>query len=134
MKPLLFITGIFTIIILSFCSHQEGVPKINNHSKRTLITDETLAIVKGIALNRKGGAIVESNSKQYWIDGLDSWEDKYLNKIVIVKGNIENRSDNPVFLDTSDVKVQGIPVNTEEELKNMKSRTWIINAEITLEK
>lgn len=134
MKPLLFITGIFTIIILSFCSHQEGVPKINNHSKRTLITDETLTIVKGIALNRKGGAIVESNSKQYWIDGLDSWEDKYLNKIVIVKGNIENRSDNPVFLDTNDVKVQGVPVNTEEELKNMKSRTWIINAEITLEK
>ncbi len=88
--------------------------------------------IRGLAYDRKGGAIVECNSVHYWIQGKDYWEDKYLNKTVIVRGTIIKRNDNPVFLDTGEIKVQGIPVKTEEELQTMNSRFWIINAEISL--
>ena len=95
-----------------------------------LIEDEILPEmpISGIAQNLKGGATVESEGVRFWIDGLDSWEDALVNKAVTVWGKIEIRYDAPVFMDTSEIKSQGIPVYSEEEMKEQSKRYWIINA------
>ena len=99
-----------------------------------LFAQDTGTEIQGIAYNRKGGAVVATDSLHYWIDGKDSWEDQYLNKTIIVKGIIEKRNDNPVFLDTGELKMQGIPVHTRQELKNNRNRYWLKEVKISLAK
>ena len=119
------------IIVIGCKSTKTKTPDTKS-TERIENNSSDIKLIKGIAYDRKGGAVVEHKSIHYWIEGKDSWEDKYLNKTVIVKGTIVEKNDNPVFLDTSDVKMQGIPVKTEEELQSMSGRLWIINAEISL--
>lgn len=84
--------------------------------------------VIGIAYNQKGGAVVDVKNTIYWIDGLHSWEDRFLEKPVRVWGDWVVRYDNPVFLDTGTIIQQGIPVSSQEELEAQKTRNWILNA------
>lgn len=95
---------------------------------------EALEIItfEGMAYNRKGGAVVQTDSLEYWIQDQHFWSEDTVNKRVHVKGEYEKRDDNPVFVDTADVAVQGIPVETPEQAEAMKWRHWIRNAEITL--
>lgn len=90
--------------------------------------------IQGTAYNRKGGAVVATDSLHYWIEGKSYWEDKYLNKTVIVKGELLLRNDNPVFLDTSEIKVQGIPVGIHENIENNRKRYWLKDVKISLAK
>ena len=90
--------------------------------------------IRGTAYNRKGGAVVATDSLHYWIEGRSYWEDKYLDKTVIVKGELVLRNDNPVFLDTGELKIQGIPVHTREELENNRKRYWLKDVKISLAK
>lgn len=107
-----------------------NIPRINVPDMNITVT------IRGIAVNRKGGAVVISNEngKHYWIDGLDSWPDEYNDMPVAVKGQLEERNDAPVFMDTSEIKSQGIPVHSEEEAENQSKRTWILNATYELVK
>ncbi len=90
--------------------------------------------IKGTAYNRKGGAVVATDSLHYWIEGKNYWEDKYFDKTIIVTGELVLRNDNPVFLDTGKLKVQGIPVHTQEELENNRKRYWLKDVKISLAK
>lgn len=103
-----------------------------NSSSKGNLPELTKIEITGIAYDRKGGAIVDSKSIHYWIEGKESWENKYLNKKVIVKGLLDIREDNPVFIDNSEIKAQGIPVSSEKELEKNKKRFWILKPEISL--
>jgi hypothetical protein len=55
------------------------------------ISDKTTShktTVVGIALNMKGGAIVETDLGNYLLEGLDRWNDKYYGKKVKVTGKL----------------------------------------------
>lgn len=96
----------------------------------TLLQDEhkpTMPLI-GKAQNQKGGAVLVHESGTYWIEGLNSWSNEYQDQPVRVWGEIVLRSDNPVFLDTSEVVSQGIPVETQAQLETNQNRYWIINA------
>lgn len=82
----------------------------------------------GIAQNQKGGAVLISDSDTYWIDGLLSWPDSVFDRLVVVSGYLQIRDDNPVFLDTSLVISQGIPVESEAEREKNLNRKWIVEA------
>lgn len=102
-----------------------------------LLAQDADTEIQGIAYNRKGGAVVATDSVHYWIEGKSYWEDKYLDKTVIVKGELLLRNDNPVFLDTGDtgeLKIQGIPVHTQEELERNRKRYWLKDVKISLVK
>ena len=88
--------------------------------------------VTGVAENLKGGATINTKTHRFWIDDLMSWEDRYLGNPVRVWGDIEIRYDAPVFLDTSENVSQGIPVESEEEMKRQSKRYWIVNAKYEL--
>jgi|TARA_B100001964_G_C14178724_1_gene575129 hypothetical protein len=90
--------------------------------------------IEGMAHDRKGGAVIVTDSVHYWVDGRDYWEDEFSNKEVVAIGKIVIRGDNPVFLDTSEVKSQGIPVSTVEQLEANRNRHWIIISKIELKK
>ena len=90
--------------------------------------------IKGIAHNRKGGAIVECNSTHYWIKEKDSWDKTYLNKKVTVKGILSTEIDYTIFLDTGELKKQGVPVYSEEQLEKNNKKNWINKAVISLSK
>ncbi len=93
-------------------------------------TAETTTI-RGIAHDRKGGAVVHTDSVDYWMEDLSFWEDQYRDQEVVVTGTIEARDDNPVVSNESEEISQGIPVDPEQ-LDNMKTRYWIINATVQL--
>lgn len=86
--------------------------------------------IEGTAHNRKGGAVVLNvvNQQDYWIEDLDFWPDSLVNQTVIVTGILEQRSDAPVFMDTSELKSQGIPVYSEDQAEEASKRLWIKNA------
>jgi hypothetical protein len=84
--------------------------------------------VTGIAQNHKDGAVLATKTQDYYIQNLHSWEDRYLENPVRVWGDVEIRYDAPVFLDTSEIVSQGIPVESEEEMKRQSKRYWIVNA------
>lgn len=88
--------------------------------------------IEGIAYNQKGGAVVQTETETFWIDGLHSWGAEYEGKKVAVWGDVMMRNDNPVFLDTGKIVSQGIPVHSEKEMRSQQSRTWIVNARYEL--
>lgn len=88
--------------------------------------------IQGIAYNQKGGAVVQTETKTFWIDGLSSWDSKFEGKNIAVWGDVVQRDDNPVFLDTGKLVSQGIPVHSEEEMRNQQNRFWITNARFEL--
>ncbi len=55
--------------------------------------------IKGITGNSKSGAVVVSNQKVYFVDGLTNWEDTDLGKEVIVRGSLKIEVNNPYDLD-----------------------------------
>ncbi len=53
-------------------------------------TDEDRIRITGFAADAKAGAVVlDDTGTPYYIDGLDHWEEKYLDKIVIVTGELK---------------------------------------------
>ena len=119
-------------------SSQEKLPsdtsKVNQEETSSIETEEMEVV--GIAANRKGGAVVISNTngEHYWLEGLDSWSEEFHNKEVAVTGQLEERSDAPIFMDTSEIKSQGIPVYNEEQMESQAKRFWIINPSYQLVK
>lgn len=97
-----------------------------------LIYDSIVMPITGIAQNQKGGAVLDTDNRTYWIEGLHSWDDQFVGQPVRVWGEIIVRKDNPVFLDTGKVVSQGIPVESEEELRAQQQRYWIVNARYEL--
>ena len=97
-----------------------------------LIRDSIVMPLTGIAYNQKGGAVVVVEDVTYWIDGLMSWEDRFVGNPVRVYGEVIVRNDNPVFLDSGSVISQGIPVESEKSLRAHQQRFWIINARYEL--
>jgi len=94
---------------------------------------DTIAMpISGKAQNQKGGAVVVTKTETYWIDGLTSWDNQFADQLVYVWGEVITRDDNPVFLDTSKQVSQGIPVETEAQLKAQQGRYLIINARYEL--
>lgn len=86
----------------------------------------------GLPVNLKGGAVFVCDGTHYWVDGLDYWEDRFLEKPIKIWGEIVIRYDAPVFMDTSELVSQGIPVYSEEEMKAKSKRYWIINSKYEL--
>ncbi|MBK7129219.1 MAG: hypothetical protein IPM74_08130 [Crocinitomicaceae bacterium] len=108
---------------------------ISNQKKVMLLNDSLPQVefpISGIAENRKGGAVLIADQTTYWIENLYSWDDKVVSKQIKVWGDLVIRNDNPVFLDTGDIVSQGIPVETEEELKAQANRFWILNMRFEL--
>lgn len=58
-----------------------------NYEESNLVSNSKITVV-GIALNIKGGAIVDSDNGFYVVLGLDFWEDKYYGKKVKVTGKL----------------------------------------------
>ena len=81
----------------------------------------------GIAYNRKGGAVVDVDGTHYWIEGLDSWEDRINEQKVKVSGVLATRADNPVIPDTLSEIAQGIPT-PPDQLEANRNRYWVLNA------
>ena len=139
---------IYPVIIFAFISCKEGkeanMEEVVTNDRTTTTeqtpinqlesTEEILPEMplSGLAQNLKGGATVESNGQRFWIDGLASWDDHYADKPVKVWGEIVIRYDAPVFMDTSELVSQGIPVYSEEEMKEKSKRYWIINPKYEL--
>lgn len=46
-------------------------------------------IVRGIALNGKGGALLQTTDGVFYIDGLSAWNEGLLNQNVEVTGSVE---------------------------------------------
>ncbi|MBK9191967.1 MAG: hypothetical protein IPM77_10875 [Crocinitomicaceae bacterium] len=88
--------------------------------------------IEGIAYNQKGGAVVQTETATFWIENLPSWDSKFEGKKIAVWGDVMMRNDNPVFLDTGKIVSQGIPVHSEEEMRNQQNRMWITNARYEL--
>lgn len=128
MKTLLFI--LYSFLFLTNSIIGQDLKNIDADAKKSDSSLKEIS-VKGITHNRKGGAVVESNSIHYWIEGKDSWDENYLNKKVSVNGLLSIKKDPSVFLDTNEIKVQGIPVYSEEDLEKSK-KYWIIKANIKL--
>lgn len=122
---------------LSGCSKPAEKPTGASVPSETTETMSTSSTITGIAYNRKGGAVVQSNADaiHYWIEDLASWEPEQHGQPVTVTGTIEKRDDNPVFINSgnpNEVK-QGIPVTDEVEYEKQKTRFWIRNPVITFE-
>lgn len=136
---LLFLPAFF---ILANChSGKTDVENINVLSERdtssgqkdlNLLTDSIPMPILGVAQNQKGGAVLDTDNGTYWIDGLDYWNDYLVGQPIRVWGEVVVRNDNPVFLDTGVIVSQGIPVESEEELRAKQQRTWIVNARYEL--
>jgi hypothetical protein len=60
---------------------------------------------------KKAAQWFKQNKKTFWIDGLNSWDSKFEGKNIAVWGDVVQRDDNPVFLDTGKIVSQGIPVH-----------------------
>lgn len=81
--------------------------------------------ITGIAYNVKGGAIVQTDSMDYWIEGKESWEEIYYEKTIKVTGLLSLTEDSRVFVDTADIKIQGIPVKSKKEKDSYPKMVWI---------
>jgi hypothetical protein len=66
---------IITLTTLS-CS-----PNLTDHNDKKFV-------VIGTALNAKGAAVVVTDSGHYYLEGLDSWDEKYYGKQVKVTGTL----------------------------------------------
>lgn len=88
--------------------------------------------IVGTAYDVKGGAIVQTDSVDYWVEGMDCWEEKYFQKKVKVIGELKYRKDNRVFVDTGELTIQGIPVKTKEEMDSYPDMVWIVPIKIEL--
>lgn len=86
----------------------------------------------GIAYDQKGGATVHTDWGIFWVDNLDSWPDGWNGKPIRISGEIVEKNDNPVFVDTSKTIVQGIPVENTEQATRHSKRIWIVNAKYEL--
>ncbi len=123
------IPGLIALVLIgSACAETS---KESTETSNTTTNSEMVEL-SGIALNRKGGAVLDVDGEHYWIDGKDSWDDEYLNKTLKAIGKVESRDDNPVVLANDEVISQGIPVETEAELEANKSRLWFIATEFTI--
>jgi len=77
MKKALFIIILFCLQVISSC----GIIKSSKMQENNLETFE------GIAQDTKSGAVIVTDENiVYYIDGLEYWEGKYLNKKLIVTG------------------------------------------------
>lgn len=136
------VVGIFSLFIFSAChtskpvQSTEDTKRSNNEEQQNinLLTDSDALQwpLIGIAVNQKGGAVLLYQDQHYWIDGLNSWPESYLNQQVKVWGTLEYRNDAPVFLDTTTVISQGIPVETKEDYRSQAQRLWIVDANYKL--
>lgn len=131
-----FISILF--LLLSSCSETREIQPSNSEEVSTqrdtssgqkninLLTDPIEFPIIGIAQNQKGGAVVIKDNQTYWIQDLLSWPDDVVGKPVKIWGEIDIRNDAPVFIDTSNVISQGIPVENAEEANRVSKRIWII--------
>ena len=142
MKQIYILT---VVIIFTNCHATKSPQSAENNSntiRDTTVNQKSLGLLSdsihvawpviGTATNQKGGAVVLSQNKTYWIDGLYSWPDKFLNQQVKIWGDLELRYDAPVFIDTSTTVSQGIPVVSESDMLRQSQRFWIVNAKYEL--
>lgn len=107
-----------------------GQPKDSaiNKQDTTIVISKNDSLI-GIAANEKPGAVILVDSMTYFIDLMDSWPDKMLDKKVIVYGDIVKRLNPYVFIaKTPEERAsrQGIPVDNKEEYERMKYNYFII--------
>jgi len=58
-------------------------------TKSNKMNENDKAIIEGIAQDAKAGAVIlTENNEIYYIEGLDYWKSKYLNKKLVVTGNL----------------------------------------------
>lgn len=59
-------------------------------------TNNNKVIIRGKAYDGKAGAIVDNKKAIYYLDSLHSWPKEYLNKKVIVSGQLIIVEDSPI--------------------------------------
>ena len=135
-----FVSAIIVTLLFASCNPGKEVNSsvdqnterdTTSNQKTMMLLNDSLPQVEwpilGVAENRKGGAVLIADNTTYWIDSLYSWNDEVVGKQIKVWGELMIRDDNPVFLDNGNLVSQGIPVETEEELKAQANRLWILN-------
>src|SRR5262245_38185798 len=94
--------------------------------------------VEGTAADAKLGALLLGDSEEIWIDGLEEWPEGFYRggnegKRIRVTGTVIARDDLPVFVQTEGIPAKaGIPVASEEQLKNAKRRFLLRDAKWTV--
>jgi len=93
--------------------------------------------VDGTAASSKMGAYLTEDGQDIWIDDLYHWPDAFLKsdgwgKRVRVTGTVTKRDDMPVFVSKPGVWLQGIPVQSEEELEKARWRILLKDARWSL--
>ncbi|MCP4439851.1 MAG: hypothetical protein GY810_12980 [Aureispira sp.] len=92
--------------------------------------------IEGLALDRKGGAVVEVGTRHYWIMGVHSWDDEYLNQTVCVEGILSVYTDPAIFIIKEDEPIKQGVGYTELEASllsdNAKNKYSIKDAKVTL--
>jgi len=112
----------------------ENEPKVGTAPEASQDDLDALYPYSGTANNRKGGAVISTDSTDLWVEGMDYWNDDIAGKSIQYDGDIRVQDDNPVFLDTGGVLVQGIPVSNAEDLEAARDRYWVYDIKYALEK
>jgi hypothetical protein len=90
--------------------------------------------VEGTAADAKMGAFLQGNGKEIWIADLDQWPEGFYaggdntGKRIRATGMVIKRDDLPVFIPKLGVYLQGIPVQSEEELEKARWRFLLKDA------
>ncbi|MEI6851451.1 MAG: hypothetical protein WCL06_01360 [Bacteroidota bacterium] len=111
MKKLFLISGIIAIFF-SACGQ-------NNKPTHDILVKKNVTIT-GIANDAKLGAVIETDSSIYYVDGLDYWpKDKYDKKITVIADLY--KTSGPVFIQQKNSPAkQGIPVKDSNEYEKHK--------------
>ena len=85
-----WISILFALTFLFSCGHTKVY---ENNGWTTTETTKGKISVRGIAENAKGGAIVvTADSNIYYLDNIDSWDNKFYGRQVEVKGKLKIRT------------------------------------------
>ena len=85
--------------------------------------------IVGVARDAKLGAVVVTGNGMVWIDGLDTWPERFVGRRVRVGGVLAVRADLPVFVrKEGEPEKSGIPVSSQEEVAEARKRTVLTDA------
>ena len=115
------------IVILPFGCFSS--PKTETISREAIGSHVKL---RGVAMNRKGGAVLVVGETHVWIEGLLSWPDgdrAIDGRTITVEGTLDEDHNLPVFVPKKDEPlVQGIPVPDGTDLHEASHRYILRNA------
>lgn len=115
------------LTVLMSCSSSKIIDILSNENLHSLLGKEITII--GKASNVKLGAILNTRESSIWIDGRNSWSEKYCNETLEVTGTVIEKYDLPVFIHKEgDPMRSGMPVPEGTNLREASRRYLLTNA------